>query len=257
MTRTAIFITGAWMHNSSWDKFRSAFEAAGYATSAPSWPYLDGSPNALRTHPDRRLGSLTLQQIVAHYQTLIGNLAEPPLIVGHSFGGLITQLLLDRGAGVAGIALDPAPIAGVIPGPVPLLAALGPILAGPSAVFTISRAAFGSTFANTVPALEQVQVYDDFVVPTSSRVFYQAAFMAGTKVEAANRRQPLLITVGEKDRTVTPALAQAAYKIQKRSSARTDFRQFDGRSHFLCGEKGWEDVAAFAIDWARQAGVGV
>jgi len=167
---------------------------------------------------------------------------------------LITQLLLDRGAGVAGVALDPAPVAGVIPGPVSLMAALGPILAGPSTPFTISRAAFGATFANTVPGLEQPEVYDRFVVPTSTRIFYQAAFMLGTKVDAGNRKQPLLITVGEKDRTVTPYVAKAAYSLQKRSSARTDFKEFPGRSHFLCGEKGWEEVAAYAIDWAKQVG---
>jgi len=254
VTKVAIFITGAWMHTSSWDKFRSAFEAAGYSTSAPAWPYLDGDPNALRAHPDKRLGSLTLQQIVAHYQTIIGNLPEQPLIVGHSFGGLIAQLLLDRGLGVAGIALDPAPIAGVIPGPVSLMAAFGPILAGPSTAFTISRAAFGTTFANTVPGIEQPEIYDHFVVPTSTRIFYQAAFMLGTRVGARNRRQPLLITVGDKDRTVTPYVARAAYNLQKRASARTDFKEFAGRSHFLAGEKGWEDVAAFCIDWAKQVG---
>jgi len=195
-----------------------------------------------------------LQQIVAHYQTIIGNLPEQPLIVGHSFGGLIAQLLLDRGLGVAGIALDPAPIAGVIPGPVSLMAAFGPILAGPSTAFTISRAAFGTTFANTVPGIEQPEIYDHFVVPTSTRIFYQAAFMLGTRVDARNRRQPLLITVGDKDRTVTPYVARAAYNLQKRASARTDFKEFAGRSHFLAGEKGWEDVAAFCIDWAKQVG---
>lgn len=254
MTKTVVFITGAWMHTSSWDKFKSAFEAAGYTTLAPAWPYLDGNPNALRTHPDKRLGSLSLEQIVSHYEQIIRALPEKPLIVGHSFGGLITQLLLDRGVGVAGIALDPAPIAGVVPGPVSLMAALGPILAGPSATFTISRAAFGATFANTVPGLEQPKIYDDFVVPTSSRIFYQAAFMLGTKVDTRNRQQPLLITVGEKDRTVTPYVAKAAYNLQKRSAARTDFKEFAGRSHFLAGEKGWEEVAAYAIDWARQVG---
>ena len=152
------------------------------------------------------------------------------------------------------VALDPAPIAGIVPGPVSLMAALGPILAGPSTPFTISRAAFGATFANTVPALEQPVVYDQFVVPTSTRVFYQAAFMLGTRVNTRNRQQPLLITVGEKDRTVTPYVARAAYNLQKRSPARTDFKEFAGRSHFLCGEKGWEEVAAYAIDWARQVG---
>ena len=254
MTKSAVFITGAWMHTSSWDKFRGAFKAAGYSTTAPAWPYLDGTPQALRSAPDRRLGALTLQQIVSHYQSVIANLPEKPLIVGHSFGGLITQLLLDRGVGVAGVALDPAPIAGIVPGPVSLMAALGPILAGPSTPFTISRAAFGTTFANTVPALEQPAVYDAFVVPTSTRIFYQAAFMLGTRVDTKNRKQPLLVTVGEKDRTVTPYLAKAAYDLQKRSSARTDVKEFAGRSHFLCGEKGWEEVAAYAIDWARQVG---
>lgn len=254
MTKTAVFITGAWMHTSSWDKFRGAFKAAGYSTSAPPWPYLDGTPQALRANPDKRLGALSLQQIVAHYQAIIAGLPEKPLIVGHSFGGLITQLLLDRGVGVGGVALDPAPIAGVVPGPVSLMAALGPILAGPSTPFTISRAAFGATFANTVPAAEQPVVYDQFVVPTSTRIFYQAAFMLGTRVNTRNRQQPLLITVGEKDRTVTPYVARAAYNLQKRSPARTDFKEFAGRSHFLCGEKGWEEVAAYAIDWARQVG---
>src|SRR5262245_40561296 len=118
MPKTALFITGAWMHVSSWDGFRRAFEAAGYKTLAPAWPYLDGAPAALRAGTDPRLKSVGLKEIADHYAGIVGSLENPPLIVGHSFGGLITQLLLDRGLGVGGIALDPAPIAGILPGPV-------------------------------------------------------------------------------------------------------------------------------------------
>ncbi len=249
-TRTVLFITGAWMHTSSWDKLRSAFEAAGYKTLAPAWPYLDGRAEALRTNPDRRLGTLTFRKIVDHYARIIDGLGKQPLIIGHSMGGLITQLLLDRGYGVAGIAMDPGPIAGALPGPVSLAAAIPPVLAGPGGIHTISRKGFAANFANTLSAEEQKAAYDSYVVPTPANIFYQAALMLGTRVSARARTQPLLVISAEHDRTVTPYLARAIYSKQKKAKTRTDFHQFAGRSHFLAGEKGWEDVAQYAIDWA-------
>ncbi len=252
-TKTVLFITGAWMHTSSWDKFRSAFEAAGYRTMAPAWPYLDGKPAELRAKPDKRLGTLTFGKIVDHYARIIDGLDEMPLIVGHSMGGLITQLLLDRGLGVAGIAMDPGPIAGALPGPVSLLAALPPIFAGPGNSQTISREGFAKNFANTLTATEQKAAYDSYVVPTPTNIFYQAAGMIGTAVKVKARQQPLLVMAAEHDRTVTPYLAKAIYSIQKKAPARTDFIQFPDRSHFLAGETGWEEVAKYAIDWAGSA----
>lgn len=252
-TKTVVFITGAWMHTSSWDKFRGAFEAAGYTTYAPAWPYLEGKPAELRANPDKRLGKLTFKDIVDHYQAVIEKLPEKPLIVGHSMGGLITQLLLDRGLGVAGIAMDPGPIAGALPGPVSLLAALPPILKGPSFPHLISREGFASNFANTLTPAEQQVAYDDYVVPTSSRIFYQAALMIGTKANVKARKQPLLVISAEHDRTVTPYLARAIYNVQKKAPARTDFHQFENRSHFLAGETGWEEVAKYTLDWAAKA----
>ena len=250
---TVVFITGAWMHTSSWDKFRGAFEAAGYTTYAPAWPYLDGKPADLRANPDTRLGKLTFKNIVDHYQAIIEKLPEKPLIVGHSMGGLITQLLLDRGLGVAGIAMDPGPIAGAFPGPVSLLAALPPILKGPSFPHLITRDGFAKNFANTLNPAEQKVAYDDYVVPTSSRIFYQAAAMIGTKANVKARKQPLLVISAEHDRTVTPYLARAIYNLQKKAPSRTDFHQFADRSHFLAGEKGWEEVAQYTLDWAAKA----
>lgn len=144
-TKTVVFITGAWMHTSSWDKFRGAFEAAGYTTYAPAWPYLEGKPADLRANPDKRLGKLTFKQIVDSYAKFIDGLPEQPIIIGHSMGGLITQLLLDRGYGVAGIAMDPGPTAGAFPGLTSLLAALPPVLSGPSTPHLISREGFART----------------------------------------------------------------------------------------------------------------
>jgi pimeloyl-ACP methyl ester carboxylesterase len=250
--RTVLFITGAWMHTSSWDQFRSAFEAAGYKTLAPAWPYLDGNPADLRRNVDKRLGSLTFGQLVDHYAKIIEGLGEQPLIVGHSMGGLITQLLLDRGYGAAGIALDPGPIAGALPGPQSLLAAIPPLLAGWSNTHLLDRAGFAKNFANTVPAAELPALFDAYVVPTSGRIFYQAAGMIGTWTRPKARKQPLLITAAQFDRTVTPYLSKAIYNIQKHSPSRTDFIEFPNRSHFLAGEKGWEEVAQYTLNWAKK-----
>lgn len=250
-TRTVLFITGAWMHTSSWDKFRSAFEDAGFITVAPAWPYLDKPAAELRANVDKKLGTLTFGKIVDHYARIIEGLDEQPLIVGHSMGGLITQLLLDRGYGVAGIAMDPGPIAGALPGPVSLLAALPPIFAGPGGAHTISREGFAKNFTNILSPAEQKAAYDDYVVPTPTNIFYQAAGMIGTGVKVKARKQPLLVISAEHDRTVTPFLARGIFNVQKKAPARTDFKQFGDRDHFLAGERGWEDVANYAIDWAR------
>jgi pimeloyl-ACP methyl ester carboxylesterase len=252
-TKTVVFVTGAWMHTSSWDKFRGAFEAVGYTTHAPAWPYLEGKPDDLRANPDKRLGTLTFKQIVDKYAAFIDTLPEQPIIIGHSMGGLITQLLLDRGYGVAGIAMDPGPTAGAFPGLISLLAALPPVLSGPSTPYLITREGFAKNFANTLTPAEQKAAYDDYVVPTSSRIFYQAAGMIGTGVKVKARTQPLLVISAEHDRTVSPFLARQVYNLQKKAPARTDFHEFKDRSHFLAGEKGWEEVAQFTLDWVADA----
>ncbi len=255
-SKTVVFIHGAWMTPASWDNFRARFEADGYTVLAPAWPYMDRPVADLRTNPHPRFGSLTVGQITDHYQAIIETLPEAPLLVGHSFGGLIVQLLLDRGVGAAGIAIDPAPIGGVIPGPVPLMAAL-PVIArlnGWNRPFVLTRKAFDKTFANTAPEAMRAAEYERLVVPSPGRIFYQAASWISTFVNTRARKQPLLIVVGDKDRTVTPALARAAYNRQKKAAARTDFHVFAGLSHFLIAEPGWEAVADYAIGWADANG---
>lgn len=174
-------------------------------------------------------------------------------MVGHSFGGLFVQLLLARGLGAGGIAIDPGPIAGVIPGPLSLAAA-APILlrlGGWNRPYLISRPAFDKNFANCAPPEQRAAAYEKLVVPTSGRIFFQAALSLGTAARPRHRTQPLLITVGEKDRTVSPAVARQAYRIQRKSLAPTTFKQFPAHSHFLIGEPGWEQVADYCVAWAR------
>jgi len=251
---TVVFIHGAWMTPECWDDFRKPFEAAGYAIHAPTWPTLENATAAqLRANPPPGLGGLPVGKIVDHYQRYVSSLRSPPLLVGHSFGGLFVQMLLDRGCGAAGAAIDPGPIAGVIPGPVSLAAAL-PVVArwnGWNRPFLLSPKAFARSFANTAPADMRALAYDRLVVPTSGRIFYQAASWIGTRVKPKRRTQPLLIIVGEFDRTVTPYVARAAYNIQKRAPAPTAFKMFPGRSHFLIAEPGWQEVSTYVLGWLR------
>lgn len=253
-TKTVVMIHGAWMVPASWDGFKARYEAAGYTVLTPAWPHLEGKTAAeLRRTIDPAFGSMGLKQIVDHYETIIKTLPEKPLLVGHSFGGLIVQLLLDRRLGVAGIALDPGPIAGVIADPISLGAALPPILRwnGWNTPFLLSQDGFNKRFANTAPADLQRTAYDKYVVPAPGRIFYQAASMIGNGVDVKRRTVPLLVTSAEFDRTVAPALARGTYNKQKRSAARTDFHEFKGVSHALGFEPGWEKVADYTLNWAN------
>jgi pimeloyl-ACP methyl ester carboxylesterase len=253
-TKTVVMIHGAWMVPASWDGFKARYEAAGYTVLTPAWPYLDGNPAALRKTINPAFGKMGLKQIVDHYEAIIRALSEKPLLVGHSFGGLIVQLLLDRGLGAAGVALDPGPIAGVIADPVSLGAALPPILRwnGWNTPFLITEEGFNDRFANTAPAGLQKTAYDKYVVPAPGRIFYQAASMIGNGVDVKRRTAPLLVTSAEFDRTVAPALARGTYNKQKASPARTDFHEFTGVSHALAFEPGWEKVADYTLAWAAE-----
>lgn len=251
--KPVVFIHGAWMTPACWDPFTTVFEAAEYRVLAPAWPFIDGPAAALRSHPPAGLGGMTVGTIVDHYARIINTLPVPPLIIGHSFGGLVAQLLLDRGIGRAGVAVAPAPFAGIVPDGTTLAGAL-PILLrwnGWNRPYTISRQHFAMNFANTMDAASQQAAFERLVVPTSGRIFYQAATGIGLVIHPKERLQPLLIIEGEMDRTVTPSMARTAFEKQRKSPSRTDFKQFAGRSHFILSEPGWEEVADYALNWAE------
>jgi alpha-beta hydrolase superfamily lysophospholipase len=252
--RSVVFVHGLWVTADSWRGFRERWEAAGWTVHAPTWRILEGLDAAsLNRSPPAALGATSVKQIVDGYDAYIRALPDPPLILGHSFGGLFAQMLLDRGLGRAGVAVNPAPIAGVLHGWLTLTAALPALLRwrGWSRPYALSRERWAGRFANTAPPAVQDGAYDSYVIPTSGRVFYEAAFWIGTQVDPRRRRVPLLITGSDGDRLVTPYVSRAAWRIQRRSHARTDLQLFPGRSHLLLAEPGWEEIADALIDWSE------
>jgi pimeloyl-ACP methyl ester carboxylesterase len=252
MPTTVLFIHGAWLTPTSWDGFRRRFEARGYRTMAPPWPHNDRPIDELRRSPDPALAKTTIGKLVDHYQREVRALSEPPVLVGHSFGGIIVQKLMDRGLGAAIVAIDPVPPRFVQPRPITLLSAV-PVLSswrGWNRVLTMSFKEFARNFAADLPETEQREAYQRYIVPTPGRLIFQTAAHIGDGVRWKNGdRAPLLLIAGEKDRTIEASMVRAAYKAYRRSAAITDFKLFPRRSHFLINSPGWEEVADYAIDW--------
>jgi alpha-beta hydrolase superfamily lysophospholipase len=265
MPGTIVFVHGAWVTARCWDPFVGWFSARGYTCVAPSWPHKDASPAELRVAPPAGLAGLGVTEIVDHYAGIIRDLTEPPILVGHSFGGLFVQLLLDRGLGRAGVALSPAPPRGVfalypsaVRSNLPVLARWG----GWRSIVPASFAEFAYGFLNLLPVNEQRRVYEEQATPETGRIFYQAAFglldpKRATALRGADaRRAPLLMTAGSKDHNVVPAMVRGAYRRQRASAAPTDFHEFPGHSHWVVAEPGWEDVAAHVATWLETVGTG-
>ena len=239
MTATVVLIHGAWMSPASWAGWIARFEARGHRVIAPPWPS----------------GVVGITEIVAAYERVIDGLDLPPIVVGHSFGGLFTQMLLDRGRGAVGVAIDPAPMQSVLPGPNAVRASLPALLAWNAwaSMRTMSFASFQWGWVHTLPLAEQRAAYDRYVVPTSGRIFFEALAAPVTNVTRVGdgRRVPLLLIAGLEDRTVEPGMVRGAYAKQRRSSAPTELKEFAGRTHWICMQPGWEEVADHAITWAE------
>lgn len=257
---TAVFVHGAWMTPLCWDKFVGFYEARGVTCVAPAWPYKDRPIEQLRQSPDPALGRLGIEEIVDHYAGIIRKLNAPPVLIGHSFGGLFVQMLLDRGLGAAGIAIDSAPPKGILPFlyPTEVRANLR-ILLTPgfwNRVIRMSLAGFQYTFTNNMPEAEQRAAYEQQVVPESGRIFFQGAFALlnnATRVNFRNStRAPLLMIAGSADHVCPAAQNRANYNRYTQSTARTDFKEFPNRAHWIIAQTGWEEVATYIADWVNR-----
>ena len=259
--RSVVFIHGAFMSAESWDPWKQRFAARGYNCIAPAWPFLDHSVDELQRAADPRFGRLGVSEIVDNYASIIRELETPPILVGHSFGGLFVQMLLDRGLGAAGVAIDPAPPKGVLPGMNSIRAGL-PVLLGWASWQSVRRMSFTHfqwAWVHTLSDAEQREAYDQHVIPTSGRIFLQAFLAPFTDELRVNFRNglraPLLIIAGELDRTVEAKMNLANFRKYARSTAVTDYREFPGRTHWTCRQPGWEEVADHALGWlAKQLG---
>ncbi len=252
-----LLIHGAWLSSRSWESFADYFGKRGFLVSAPEWPRKQGDVEELRRDAEA-LAGLGLTEIVDHYERLIGGLDQPPVLIGHSFGGLIVELLLDRGLGRAGVALSPAPPKGILLLPFSSLKAASPALAHPSnwhGVVTLTPEEFSYGFVNTLSPEEAAAAYERYAVPESGQIFYEAGFAnfhlhPPTELHFKNEeRAPLLIVGAAEDKTVPASVSRAQYKKYERSPAKTDYLEFEGRPHLFVVGEGWEEVAAAIDSW--------
>jgi pimeloyl-ACP methyl ester carboxylesterase len=252
-----MLIHGAWLSSRSWENFAGYFEKRGFAVSAPEWPRKHGDVEELRAEADE-LEGLGLAEIVDHYEEQIRALDEAPVLIGHSFGGLIVELLLDRGLGRAGVALSPAPPKGILVLPFSSLRAAAPALAHPSkwhGVVTLTLEEFTYGFVNTFSPEDAAAAYERYAVPETGQIFYEAGFAnfhlnPPSEVHFKNEaRVPLLIVGAENDNTVPASLARKQYEKYERSPAATEYLEFEGRPHLLMAAEGWDEVAAGIDSW--------
>jgi len=257
MSDTIVFVHGAWLAANSWERFADFFSERGYATLTPEWPRKSGDVEKLRARAADVAG-LGVGEIVDHYAAIIGDLDESPIVVGHSFGGLITQILLGRGLGRAAVAMDPAAPKGVKRAPLSSLRAAAPAIAHPSkrhGVVDLGFEQFNYAFTNTWDPNAARQAFERYAVPETGRIFFEdglANFTVHGPTEVAFDREdrgPLLITAAEHDHTVPPAVAKENFHKYRHVAATTEFVEFPGRSHLLMAGEGWEEVAQYIADW--------
>lgn len=253
MSNTIMLIHGAWLNAHSWEGFKARYEAKGYTVIAPSWPYDDRAPGELRASPNPALAKVGLNEIVNHYERLIRALPESPILIGHSFGGTITQHLLDRGFGAVGVAIDPAPTSGVLGGWETIKSTFPVFLSWGSwnRIMTMSRKFFSERFAQVVPPALVNVMYDSYIVPTPGRIYWDGLVSAAGKIRWGNpNRAPLLLIGGGIDLIAEAKLTTALFEKHKRAPAKTELKIYPNRAHWTCIQPGWEEVADFALDWA-------
>jgi len=255
-----VFVHGLWLLPTSWDRWCGVFEEAGFTTLAPGWPDDPNTVEEAHQHPEV-FAHKTVGQIADHFEDVIRNLKKRPALVGHSFGGLLAQILAGRGVSDATVAIDPAPFRGVLPLPISALKSAAPVLSnaanrGRAVPLTFEQFRFG--FANAVSEDEAKQLYETFAVPTSGVPLFQAAAAnlnpwTEAKVDTKNPdRGPLLIIDGEKDHTVPWAIANGSFKRQRQNPAVTEIEKVPNRGHSLTIDDGWREVAGRALEFVKR-----
>jgi non-heme chloroperoxidase len=255
-----VFVHGLWLLPSSWDRWTAVFAEAGFAAVTADWPDDPPTVAEANAHPEVMAGK-SVGDVADHVAELIGTLDRKPVVVGHSFGGLMAQIVAGRGLSAATVAIDPAPFRGVLPLPISALRSASPVLSNPlnrNRAVPLTYDQFRYGFANAVPEEEAKALYDEFMVPAPGAPLFQAATAnlnpwTEVKVDTDNpERGPLLIISGEKDHTVPWAIANASYKRQKDNPGVTEIVEIPGRGHALVIDSGWREVADTALAFVQR-----
>jgi len=256
----AVFVHGLWLLPNSWDRWAAFFEEAGFTALTPGWPDDPETVSEANAKPEV-FAHKTIGQVADHFGVIIRGLQRKPVIIGHSFGGLLAQVLAGRGLSAATVAIDPAPFRGVLPLPLSALKSAWPVLGNPanrSRAIPLTYEQFRYAFANAVSEEEAQQLYQSFAVPASGTPLFQAAAAnlnpwTEAKVDTKNpERGPLLIISGERDNTVPWAIAHASFKQQERNESITEIVEMPNRGHALTIDSGWREVADVALKFVRR-----
>ncbi|HYJ69852.1 MAG TPA: alpha/beta hydrolase [Nocardioidaceae bacterium] len=255
---TILLIHGLWLTPRCWEHWIGHYADSGFNVLAPAWPGMEAEVEALRKDPSVMEG-LSVDDVADHYDKVVRNLSRPPVLIGHSFGGLIVQILLDRGLGAAGVALHSAPAKGVYRLPASSVRSSFPVLRNPAnrkRTVALTAEQWHYAFANTLDRTDSAVAYARYHVPAPGRPLWEAATAnlrrrSPTRVDFRHHRAPLLMIAGGADRTVPAAMCRENAKRYRKSSAVTDYHEFPDRPHFTTGAPGWEDVADFALRWAQ------
>jgi non-heme chloroperoxidase len=255
-----VFIHGLWLHADSWSDWVKVFGDAGYAPVAPGWPDEPDTVEEARAHPDRVAGR-GIDDVVEHYAKIIGGLGVPPVVIGHSFGGLIAQRLLGQGLAAAAVAIDAAPIKGVFTVPLSALRVASIALRNPAnrtRAVPLTPEQFRYGFGNALSAEESAELHQRWTIPSPGRPLFEAATAnlsprSPAKIDTGNQtRGPLLLIAGGRDHTVPAAITRSTRKLYGRSAAVTDYTELADRGHSLTVDSGWRGVADTALTWLGQ-----
>ncbi|MEO3745030.1 alpha/beta hydrolase [Plantactinospora sp. B5E13] len=256
-----VLIHGMWLTPLSWEQWADRYRAAGYRVLTPAWPGMEETVEEIRRDP-AALADQSVAQIVDHYEGIIRSLDRAPILIGHCFGGAFTQMLLDRGLGAAGVAIDSAPVKGVLRLPVSTVKAGLPVLRNPTnrhRAVPLTLDQFHQTLTNTMSRAEAERLYQRYAVPAAGNLLFEAAVAnvnprTALRVDFGNeRRAPLLLIADGADRVAPPTVSQATAGCYRKSTAITGYKEFPGRPHYSLGQPGWEEVADYALNWAVEA----
>lgn len=263
MKNPIVFVHGLWLHGESWNKWIEFFRSNGYEAVAVSWPGDAKSTEATRQNGDAVAG-YGVAEISDHIAKQLKMFKTRPILIGHSFGGLLVQNLLGRDLAAAAIAIDPAPIKGVPELPLSALKSSFPVLGNPfnfKRAVSLTEEQFRFGFTNAVPEQEARELYAKYAMPAPGRPLFQAATAtfnprSATKVNVANAsRGPLLLISGAEDNTVPPVLVRSTLKAYRKSPAVTELKEFSGRGHSLTIDSGWREIAEYIVTWLRARGL--
>jgi len=253
-SKTIVFITGAFVSSSCWDDWKACFESNGYTCYVPAWPHKNASVATLRARqPNPEIASIRLAQLEAHFAAFVQQLPEKPILIGHSMGGLLTQLLLQRDLAAAGVAIHSVPPQGVITfkwsffrsvwGPLGLFTPL-------DEAFLMSPAQWRYAFTNGMPPGQQQAAYEQFVIPESKRIA-RDGLTSAAKVDFDRPHAPLLFLAGSTDHIIPASLNYSNFKHYTHVGSVTEYHEFEGRNHFVLGQPTWQEDARFILCWLR------